>query len=91
MEKEKLKQALEQAVKITEKNIPFFEGGFPAPASEANWYTKIENNDWTAGFYTGILWICYELTGKRVFLDTVQEHIKSFRYRIEKRVMVDHP
>lgn len=90
MDREILKEAFERAMRITEKHLGDFEGGFPAPASVHNRYPKIENNDWTAGFYTGILWMCYEYSGKKVFYDAAMGRVQSFRSRIEKRVVVDH-
>lgn len=90
MNTEKAKAALETAMVITERHWKTFEGGFPAPASEKNHYPKIPNDDWTAGFYTGMLWIFYECTRKEFFLKLANEHIISFRDRLDRRVMVDH-
>ena len=77
-------------MRITERHLDDFVGGFPAPASENNRYPRIENNDWTAGFYTGILWMCYEYSGKKAFYDAAMGRLQSFRSRIENRVVVDH-
>lgn len=69
-------------MRITERHLDDFKGteskgGFPAPASENNRYPMIDNNDWTAGFYTGILWMCWEYSGRQVFKDRAMEQIKS--------------
>ena len=74
MDKELFQRAFEQGMRITERHLDDFKGteshgGFPAPASENNRYPMIDNNDWTAGFYTGILWMCYEYSGNPVFRD----------------------
>lgn len=90
MNRELLKDAFEKGMRITENHLQDFEHGFPAPASEDNRYPVIENNDWTAGFYTGILWMCYEYSGREVFKEAAVRKLKSFRERIEKRIVVDH-
>lgn len=90
MNKDIFKTAFEKGMRITENHLEDFKGGFPSPASVNNRYPKIENNDWTAGFYTGILWMCYEYSRKQVFCDAAMDQIKSYRYRIDHRIVVDH-
>lgn len=90
MDRNKVKKAFDTAQEIVKKHLQEFEGGFPAPASEHNWYPKIENIDWTAGFYTGMLWMFYEENGDEICRRRAEEHLKSFDNRIEKRIWVDH-
>lgn len=90
MNREKAIEALETAMHITEKNWKKFDGGFPAPASVHNHYPRIENNDWTAGFYTGMLWMFYEHTRRDFFRELAETHLHSFRDRLDRRVVVDH-
>lgn len=90
MDRNKVKKAFDTAQEIVTKHLGEFEGGFPAPASERNWYRKIDNIDWTAGFYTGMLWMFYEENEDALCRRTAMEHVKSFDNRIEKRIWVDH-
>ncbi len=90
MDIQKAKAALENATAITEKHWKNFENGFPAPASTNNRYQKIENNDWTAGFYTGLMWMFYEHTGKGFFRELAEKQLVSFRDRLDRRIVVDH-
>jgi len=90
MNRDKAAMAFQNAMEITKKHQNEFLKGFPAPASEPNWYPVIENNDWTAGFYTGMLWMFYEEGKNGSFLEAAKRQIKSFRSRIEERVVVDH-
>ncbi len=61
---EKLKNAVKQAVAIIDKNLSVFSHKFPSHNSENLYYLPCENNDgWNTGFWTGILWLAYELTG----------------------------
>ena len=87
---EEMKHALNHAIAQVDRCIPVFEGGFPAAASVDNFYPKTENDDWTNGFFTGELWLSYEMTGKEKFKEAALSHVKSFKERIIKRVVVDH-
>lgn len=63
---------------------------FKACNSEGNFYEATDNFDWTEGFYTGEIWLAYELTGDEKFKDLALKHVDSFLDRIERRVEVDH-
>lgn len=90
MNREKAARAFQRAMEITRKHQGEFLEGFPAPASEHNWYPVIENNDWTAGFYTGLMWMFYEVGKDEGFREAAERQVKSFRKRIEERIVVDH-
>lgn len=90
MDRRKAITAFDTAREIVKQHMSEFEGGFPAPASENNWYQKIENIDWTAGFYTGLLWLFYEENRDEECRKTAEKHLKSFDDRIERRIWVDH-
>ncbi|WP_270814363.1 glycoside hydrolase family 88 protein [Hungatella effluvii] len=90
MDRNMVKKAFDTAHKIVKSHLNEFDDGFPGPASENNWYKKVENVDWTAGFYTGLLWLFYEETKDTLCLQAAQEQLKSFDNRIEKRIQVDH-
>lgn len=63
---------------------------FKACNSEGNFYEATDNFDWTEGFYTGEIWLAYELTGDEKFKELALKHVDSFLDRIERRVEVDH-
>lgn len=86
MNREKVKHAFTAAQEIVKSHLNDFKDGFPAPASNHQFYPKIENIDWTAGFYTGMLWMFYEESKDTIFRETAQEHLKSFDNRINKRI-----
>lgn len=73
-----------------DRTLPQFVDLFPAPASDDGVYAPIDNVEWTNGFWTGMLWLAWELTGKPVYRETAERHVLSFADRIERRVNVDH-
>ncbi len=90
MEAEEIQEALELAVSQVRRNIPFFNGGFPGACSRDGLYTRTANDDWTNGFYTGMLWLSYEETGEVVFKQEALRQADDFLERIQKRIVVDH-
>ncbi len=89
--KEKLEYALAEAVKKIDFAIPAFTDKFPSHASKNNVYTAEENNTgWNTGFWTGILWHAYELTGDEKYKKVALHQIPSFYKRIDEKLGVDH-
>jgi len=56
------KKAIEEAVELTRRNITRFGGKFPHVSTDGKHYQLNPNTDWTDGFWSGILWLCYEYT-----------------------------
>lgn len=73
-----------------DRTLPQFTDFFPSPASESGFYAPIDNVEWTNGFWTGMLWLAWELSGKPSYRETAERHVLSFAERIERRVNVDH-
>ena len=49
-----------------------------------------KNVEWTPGFWTGILWLCYENTHEEVFKKLAEKNVESFYERIKDQVDVNH-
>ncbi len=89
--REKLEYALKEALKKIDFALPTFTDKFPAHNSENNVYPAVENdNGWNTGFWTGILWHAYELTGDDKYKNVALHHVPSFLYRIENKLGVNH-
>jgi len=86
------KQAIEDAVAKTRANIERFGDQFPHVGIGGGGYSGNlnPNNDWTDGFWTGMLWLCYEYTKDEVFRQAAHRNIASFRSRLDNNVVVDH-
>lgn len=88
--KEEAIDAMKFVLKRTAENIEFLGDKFPSSASVNLKYEKIDNIDWTNGFFTGLLWLCYEFSGEKVFLDTALKQCESFKNRIDNKIAVEH-
>jgi unsaturated chondroitin disaccharide hydrolase len=53
-------------------------------------YAPIDNTEWTNGFWTGMLWLAYEITGDMRYRDAAHRHTLSFKQRLNQRINVDH-
>jgi len=47
------------------------------------------NFDWTTGFWTGMIWLAYELTGNEKYRAAAEIHVDSFRDRIVRKIDCD--
>lgn len=87
--KEYVKEAISYILKKIDENLEEFTYKFPAPASKNNIYEGIENTDWTSCFWTGMLWLAYEVTGDKKYRDVAEIHLESFKKRIEENIHTD--
>jgi unsaturated chondroitin disaccharide hydrolase len=83
------RQALDFATGKIRSNIAAFGSSCPAPASVRNVYPLIENIDWTASFWPGMLWLAWESTGDDIFRRAAEERIADFRARLDRRVATE--
>lgn len=90
--REKLEMALSDALAKIDYALPTFTDKFPSESSKNNVYTPVDNtrSSWTTGFWTGILWHAYELTGNTEYSTVATGHVPSFYEKIEKQLGVNH-
>lgn len=87
---EKLNKAIEVCLHKVDRNIAKLGELFPTPATFNNAYKPMPNTEWTNGFWTGILWLCYEITGDMKYRNLAEKNVESFLERIEKNIEVEH-
>ncbi|MDN3018458.1 glycoside hydrolase family 88 protein [Paenibacillus sp. BSR1-1] len=83
------KLAIEDAVEKTRNNIDRFGELFPHISMNGR-YQLNENNDWTDGFWSGLLWLCYEYSNEPIFKGKALKTVKSFENRLKKHIVLDH-
>lgn len=87
--KDECRQAIASALEKIDGNLSAFTDRFPSAASEGGIYRATENTDWTSSFWTGMLWLAYELTGRAAYRQTAETQLQSFKERIEGRINTD--
>lgn len=86
------------ALEQLERHAPGFGTGFPDDTAtdgvyrlrQAPGFPRGANVGWTTGFWTGMGWLAYELSGRGVFREWAQSHYPSFASRIALRTDLDH-
>lgn len=76
-------------VKI-ERNMERFADDFPSACATDGKYRIKGNDDWTNGFWTGMIALAYEYTGKEKFLHRVTANMESFQKRLDDHFVLDH-
>ncbi len=82
--------ALTAAAAQVRTNLPAFTYSAQNHSSVGNVYPAVPNDQWTAGFWPGQIWLAYEMTGDKVFRYAAQIQVQSFLHRIENRIETDH-
>jgi unsaturated chondroitin disaccharide hydrolase len=82
-------QAIQYILKKIDANLEPFAYKFPAPASCNNVYPAMDNTDWTASFWTGMLWLAYEVTGVEKYRQVAEIHLESFKKRLQEQIAID--
>lgn len=88
--KEEVKAAIDLAMEQLRVNMEYFKEEFPTPATFDNIYPKMDNTEWTNGFWTGELWLGYEYTNEEAMKKLAQANDRSFLDRVKKRIELDH-
>lgn len=88
--REEVRCAMDRVVAQTRRNMDYIKDRFPYPAAKNGRYEVIDNIEWTDGFWTGLLWLCYEYTGDTAFRQQAERNVESFLNRVEKRIELDH-
>lgn len=73
-----------------DRALPTLAGRFPAPSSEAGVYPAIDNVEWTNGFWTGMLWLAWELSGEPRYREVAEAQLPGYAERLRRRINVDH-
>jgi unsaturated chondroitin disaccharide hydrolase len=87
---EEVRTALDTAVAQVRHNLPAFTYAAQNHSSVNNFYPAVANDQWTAGFWPGEIWLAYEHTGDKTFRYAAQIQVQSFLHRIENRIATDH-
>ena len=91
LSREKLEFALECALEKIDAALPIFTEYFPSHSSINNVYQAVKNDSgWNTGFWTGILWHAYELTGDDKYKSVALSQIPSYYDRIKDKIGVNH-
>ncbi|MGO7040871.1 glycoside hydrolase family 88 protein [Rhizobium acaciae] len=85
-----VKAALDLAIEQIRRNLPQFTHASQNHSSVGNFYPAVANDQWTAGFWPGELWLAFEHSGEAVFRDAAQVQVQSFLHRIVNRIETDH-
>nr|WP_024964964.1 glycoside hydrolase family 88 protein [Pantoea sp. IMH] len=80
-----LSQTRDDVLKKIARNLADFGERFPAETCRDGYYPLTENVEWTTSFWTGQLWLAWEMSGDERFREMAEKHVRSFGLRIAGR------
>lgn len=89
-QRSQIDQAIAAALAAVARNAAYFGDRFPTPSSTGGVYGAMDNTEWTNGFWTGMLWLSYELSGQQAFRTVAENHVASFDQRQRERIATNH-
>lgn len=90
LSQKEVETAIEKAMKQIYKNMAYFKEQFPTPATFHNRYERMDNTEWTNGFWTGCLWLAYEYCQDDTIKELAHTNVRSFLDRVDKNIELDH-
>lgn len=87
-----INEAIAYSIKNIKESLPAFTTQFKQPQSKDYVYEPIISPDysWTEGFWTGMIWLAYELTNDETFKDAARIQVELFRERLDKKYNIDN-
>jgi unsaturated chondroitin disaccharide hydrolase len=86
----RIDHAIAAALAAVGRNLDHFGVQFPMPSSTGGIYPAMDNTEWTNGFWTGMLWLSYELSGQQRFRQAADIHVAGFDLRQRERIATNH-
>ncbi|WP_241156812.1 glycoside hydrolase family 88 protein [Bacillus sp. FJAT-42376] len=93
-------RALDDALEKISANLELFTDIFPDDTTIENRYyprkpekagqVRGGNFGWTTSFWTGMIWLAYEVTGEEKYKKAADIHVNSFYDRIVKKIDCEH-
>lgn len=87
---EEIKKGLDIVIKIIDENLDRYTNKFPSACTTNLKYRVKDNDDWTNGFWTGMLWLAYEYTGDEKYKRVAQIHTDNFKERYDNDFVLNH-
>lgn len=89
LDKAWLDAAINETLASIDAMLPRFTDTFPAASAHEGRYPAVEKVDWTEGFWTGMLWLAWEVTGDDKYRKVAEGLLDSFEERLDKQIKVD--
>ncbi len=87
---EDIQGALNCAIQQIKYDLNDFTDKFKVNGSVNNFYEPKDNISWTSGFWTGQIWMAYEMTNDLIYRKAAEKQVTSFLHRIENHIETDH-
>lgn len=77
--------AREHVLELISRHLTEFGEKFPAETCVKGYYPLTDNVEWTTSFWTGQLWLAWEMSGEAKYRELAEKHVRSFGLRIAGR------
>lgn len=71
-------------------NLSTFIELVPAAVSENYWYPAVPNEDWTDGFWVGMLQLAQLYRPNKKISKVIDHQLREFQYRLDEEIVLNH-
>ena len=90
LDKKRIENEIEYCISCIDKGLEKYRYNYFPTDNGGNLYTALHNCGWTGGFWTGLVWLAYEMTGKKKYREVAEQHLYSYRERLINDYDLDH-
>ncbi len=85
-----IEDALDFVIEKINYNLDKYYNSFPTPTSTNYMYGTSQNNEWTEGFWTGLVWTAYEYTNNIKYHEAAMAQCQLLKERLENDLSINH-
>lgn len=85
-----IENEIDYCLSCIDKGLPKYKYNYFPTEQKGNIYAPLHNCGWTGGFWTGLVWLAYEMTGAEKYREVAEQHLLSYHERLVNDYDLNH-
>lgn len=90
LNKERIEKEVEFCLSRIDRGLEKYRYNYFPTEHRGNVYAPLHNCGWTGGFWTGLCWLAYEVSGDNKYREVAEQHLLSYRERLINDYDLNH-
>lgn len=88
--REEIEKELAYCLSCIDKGLTKYKYNYFPTENKKNIYGTLPNCGWTGGFWVGLLWLAYEMTGEEKYREVAESQINGYHERLLNQYDINH-
>ena len=88
--KNQIENEIDYCLSCIDKGLHKYKYNYFPTGHKGSVYAPLHNCGWTGGFWTGLVWLAYEMTGAEKYRQVAEQHLLSYRERLINDYDLNH-